>query len=99
MATPTAQWEQVWEADTSCVCCPTGAAPGLWARLSWGSYARLEFILSGDGSMPTLGASESSLHHDEELSLEGKRGHSWPGLEKERRTPETHTSWDPRSKH
>lgn len=98
MATPAAEWEQVWEADTSCVCCPTGAAPGLWARLSRGNCARLEFILSGDGSMLTLGASESFLHHDEELNLEGKQGHSWPGLE-ERRTPETRTSWDPRPKH
>lgn len=62
--------------------------------------SRIEFILSVDGSVLTLGASESGFHHDEELSLEGKRSHTWPGLEKVRgRTQEMHTYRDPRPKH
>jgi len=79
---------------------PPGATPGPWACLSWGSCASLEFILSEDGSVLTLGASESGLHHDKELSLERKRGHTWPGLEKVRgRTQETRTYRDPRPQH
>lgn len=32
MAMPAAEWEQVWEADTSCVWSPTWAPPGPQSR-------------------------------------------------------------------
>lgn len=82
---PSSEWAQVWQ------------GPPVLGELC---QSRTGFILGVDGSLLAVGASESCLHHDKELSLEGKRGHTWPSLKKVKgRTLEICSYQDPRPKH